>query len=527
MNESSLLILVGPTSILLLPLAAGETVTIGRDEKSASAVVRDRQLSRMHLQVRVNATGSIGVTDLNSHNGSFVDGERLEPSSERILAPESILTMGAHYMWRATSGARWLDQAAFQSELDRHLGQFRLFTIEGRSDASTETAIQDAREALSELNAMRALRDALLRLPKEACITRQPNGALQFALPARESLRLPELVAGFEKMSLDLYEVPSESPPQKATTSPLIGSVTTVGNIDAARIAASDITVLILGETGSGKEVMARHLHASSKRSRGPFVVVNCAALAESLFESELFGHERGAFTGANVARQGYLESATGGTVLFDEVGELSSAMQVKLLRVIETRSIHRVGSVVSRPLDVRFLAATLRDLPSAVAAGTFREDLYFRLSGITLRIPPLRARADDLAEIANTILRGLAPGLSLTERAIARLRAHPWPGNVRELKSVLERSLLVQSGNEIDDVHLIFDAPFTQRSDDHPNVDRNPQVASEDPRYARVADALARSAGNQRRASELLGISRRTLTNWLSELGFPRPRKS
>lgn len=203
-----------------------------------------------------------------------------------------------------------------------------------------------------------------------------------------------------------------------------------------ARIAASDATVLVTGETGTGKDVVARAIHEASARKGGPFVVVDCGAIPEALFESELFGHRRGAFTGADRAHEGAFESAEGGTLLLDEVGELPLSVQPKLLRAIETRTVRAVGDTAHRPVDVRIVAATHRDLSQMVAAGAFREDLFFRLAVLPVVVPPLRARREDLDVLVPHFL-----GRALPAEAMAELRARPWLGNVRELRNFVERA--------------------------------------------------------------------------------------
>ncbi|MBX3126529.1 MAG: sigma 54-interacting transcriptional regulator [Polyangiaceae bacterium] len=289
------------------------------------------------------------------------------------------------------------------------------------------------------------------------------------------------------------------------------------------RVSRSDLSVILLGETGVGKDVTAERIHRASPRAGGPLVSLNCAALSESLLESELFGHERGAFTGAHGAKVGLLEAGHRGTVFFDEVAELPLSTQAKLLRAIETRTILRVGSVVPKPIDVRFVAATNRPLEELVASGAFRRDLYFRLAGLTLRIPPLRARLFEIPALARLFLTEAsarhgrsAPNLS--NASLAALRAHAWPGNVRELKNVMERALVLCSDAVIEPQHLLLtDAGL-----------RAPSTGSGDfdDERARVLGALEQAGGNQTRAAKLLGISRRTLVNRLDQYNLPRPRK-
>jgi len=285
----------------------------------------------------------------------------------------------------------------------------------------------------------------------------------------------------------------------------------------AAKVARSDITVLLLGESGVGKEVLAAAIHARSPRARGPFVTLNCAAVAEGVLESELFGHARGAFTGAVRDKPGHLEAADGGTVFLDEIGELPAALQAKLLRVLEDRRVTRVGELAPRAIDVRFVAATNRNLATAIDAGAFREDLYHRLDGIALTIPPLRERADEIVPLAEAFARGRA---ALAPDAIAALRAHAWPGNVRELKNVIERAVVLADGGRITARDLQLAAPAAPaRPQTLP--DRTDEVER-----AAIVEALERCAGNQTKAANVLGISRRMLVARLGKYNLPRPRK-
>jgi len=307
----------------------------------------------------------------------------------------------------------------------------------------------------------------------------------------------------------------------------------------AERAAQALINVLLLGETGAGKEVLARFIHRRSPRRERPFLALNCAAFSESLLESELFGHEKGAFTGAVQSRPGLFESAEGGTLFLDEVGELPPVMQVKLLRVIEERAVLRVGGRTPRAVDVRFVAATNRDLEAEVRAGRFREDLFYRLDGLTLSIPPLRERPAELELLARSFVltasRQLerAP-LALSDEALRALAAYRWPGNVRELKNVIDRAVVLCADSSIGLEHL--PAALTTRAPAHPlppeerpaavEVDRGRFEAQvESLERARIVEALGRCGGNQTQAAKLLGIARRTLVARLVELGIPRPR--
>jgi two-component system, NtrC family, response regulator AtoC len=304
----------------------------------------------------------------------------------------------------------------------------------------------------------------------------------------------------------------------------VVSNPTVAGATSLVRdIAQAGINALILGETGVGKEVLAETLHALSHR-KGSFVRINCAAISPALLESELFGHDKGAFTGAAQGRAGLLEAAQGGTVLLDEVGDLPSDAQAKLLRAIETREVTRVGAVRPIPIDVRFIAATNRDLAQEVAAGRFRSDLYFRIDGVTLRIPPLRERRDQIASLAVQFLKAPAakklPQLSPT--VLEHLRSYDWPGNVRELKMALERALLLSRGGELTTRHLAFSPPAREPIP----ATAIGMSADEAEERRRIIAALEACNGNQTRAASRLGISRSTLVTKLSVYRIPRPRK-
>ena len=297
--------------------------------------------------------------------------------------------------------------------------------------------------------------------------------------------------------------------------------------------AATTTSLLVLGETGTGKEVLAETLHALSGR-RGPLVRINCATLAEALLESELFGHEKGAFTGAVAARAGLLESAAGGTVFLDEIGELPPGVQAKLLRAVEQREVVRLGSVRPLPIDVRFLAATNRDLPAEVAAGRFRRDLYFRLDGLTLVIPPLRERRERIGSLALQFLAGRA---RLRADVLAALEAHPWTGNVRELKAVIDRAVLLARGGDPEVRHLVFLAEPALAAPAPPAASAAPAPpvapaaipgelsAAERAERAEILRVLDACGGNQTRAARELGIARSTLVAKLRLYRIRRPR--
>lgn len=292
-----------------------------------------------------------------------------------------------------------------------------------------------------------------------------------------------------------------------------------------SRVADLKTTVLILGESGTGKELVARAVHTSGVRASQPFVAVNCGAISENLLESELFGHVRGAFTGAVNDKAGLFEQANGGTLLLDEVGEMPLALQVKLLRVLQEGEIRRVGAAAAQRVDVRVISATARDLSAEVAAGRFREDLFFRLNVFTLQIPPLRERLDDLPLLADQFVRscsariGREPTPRLTSDALRHLMSYSWPGNVRELENVIERSLVLCDGEQLQECCLTaVEAPPAAHGDrDNLSIKQAERMMEMD----LIRRALERTAGNRTHAAKLLEISHRALLYKLKEYGL------
>ena len=296
-----------------------------------------------------------------------------------------------------------------------------------------------------------------------------------------------------------------------------------------AHVAASKISVIVLGETGTGKENVAEAMHRWSDRASGPFVRLNCAAVPENLVESELFGHEKGAFTGALTAKPGLIESAHGGTLFLDEVGEMPAAAQVKLLRVLEDRTVQRIGALAPRPIDIRVVSATHRDLEARVREGAFRADLYYRLNGVTLTIPPLRARVQEIPDLAEAFAIRAAqdakrPPPKIAPHAMAVLRRHTWPGNVRELRNVIERAVVLARGGVIEAEGLLDPNLVGGPSVEHPPAPTlGDQMA--DIEKARILEALADCRGNQSEAARVLGIPRRTLVRRLRDYGISKKR--
>jgi len=347
------------------------------------------------------------------------------------------------------------------------------------------------------------------------------QGAMDYLVKPVEVKQLLERVRRFQKAAGSAFELVAADPETQSLVSL------------ARKVAAVDISVLLSGPSGSGKEVFARFIHNESERAGAPFVAVNCAAIPEQMLEAELFGHEKGAFTGAARVREGKFESADGGTLLLDEITEMDLGLQVKLLRVLQEREVERLGSNRVIPLNVRVIATTNRDLAAEVAAGRFREDLYYRLNVFPLHLPPLRERPGDIEPLALRALslhaRGRPPGLAAA--ALRRLRAHPWPGNVRELDNVIQRALVLSSGVEelqADDLFFEPSAPVSPTGAT-PVTDRSPnlQATLEERECDEIVAILREEDGHRGRAAERLGISPRTLRYKLSRIrksGVPIP---
>jgi DNA-binding NtrC family response regulator len=298
----------------------------------------------------------------------------------------------------------------------------------------------------------------------------------------------------------------------------------------ARRVAPTRSTVLLCGETGTGKEVFAGIIHRLSPRRERPLVKVNCAALPETLLESELFGHERGAFTGADRPRIGRFEQASGGTLFLDEVGDMSPATQAKLLRVLQDQEFHRLGGTRILRTDARIIAATNRELAERVRSGLFREDLLFRLDVIRIELPPLRERREDIAALAHRFLRDFAgqrarPLRGFSEGALRKLAAHPWPGNVRELRNVIERAALMAEGPRIraDDLALARQPARGEAGEAAPRLPAG-GVDLRAVEQSLVREALERTGFVQKDAARLLGVSRRKLNYMVRKLGITHP---
>jgi len=307
------------------------------------------------------------------------------------------------------------------------------------------------------------------------------------------------------------------------TPDPFLGANPLVRELEvqARRMLAWDSPILVLGETGAGKGVLARWIHGNSPRADEPFVNVNCAGLTRELLESELFGYERGAFTGAVTAKQGLLEVGHRGIVFLDEIGDMDVAIQPKLLKALEEKTFRRLGAVRDRQVDIRLIASTNLDLESLVRAKKFRDDLYYRVSTLSLRIPPLRERPEDIPVLAQAILDRIRsrmgrPGISLDQAALAELQSYGWPGNIRELANVLERAMILQRGEHL----RPGDLGLRTRTPAMP-ADTDDTLSLRDMERLHIERVLRRTDGNVGEAAAVLGVARRTLYDRLKALGL------
>lgn len=339
----------------------------------------------------------------------------------------------------------------------------------------------------------------------------------------------PELLNLTVERAFRLFELQSENRRLREMHQPdaLFGLITRDPELmrisrTIEKVASSNATVMLLGESGTGKEVLARGLHGASPRRNGKFVAINCAAIPENLLESELFGFEKGAFTGASKQTMGKIETAHGGTLMLDEIGDLPFPLQAKLLRFLQERTIERLGGRQEIPVDVRIVCATHQDLNALSKEGRFREDLYYRLAEIVINIPPLRFRVGDAAMLAHAFVKKFAqeqnrPAMTLSEDAVRAVELHRWPGNIRELENCIKRAIIMADGKQITSDDLGLKSVVEDAADNSLDL----RMIRDNAERGAIISALGRVNGNMVKASELLGVSRPTLYDLMHRLGL------
>jgi len=566
-------------------------ITIGRARENDVQII-DASVSRVHAKIRVEP-GRLTLEDMGSANGSRIRGQPIEANTAVELGIGEPVDLGAAMVMvqhRPVATREWRIWAHgyFEGRLEEECARA---TRSGASFAllRLQTSPQAVQNVVQQLLANTLRADDVVgiygpgeyeillveRSAEQAGeILRQLEVSFQdVGLPAKVGLALfpldgrtaGELSAGAGGRTRG---VPGDGPRRGAV---ILRSAAMRKLHDLVeRVAPGEISILILGDTGVGKELMAEQVHSASPRRERPFLRLNCAALSESLLESELFGHERGAFTGAHQAKAGLLETAQGGTVFLDEIGELPMNMQVKLLRVLEERQVWRVGGVKPRSIDVRFVAATNRDLEADVTRHQFRQDLFFRLNGVSLLIPPLRERTEEIEPLARQFIADacghrLSPP-ELGEGVLELMLRYSWPGNIRELRNAIERAVLLAGTGPILREHFpvekmsatvstplsrppapqavsgtapaqspvpssgVFGDTIPPPPDDEPfeaqTLGERLRSHVGEVERQHILDALTRCGGNQTRAARELGISRRTLISRLERYSIPRPLK-
>lgn len=426
---------------------------------------------------------------------------------------------------------------ALRRNYDVHVAESGAVALKILSEVSVDVMLSDLR--MPVMDGMTLMQRALANAPDLVCILLTAYGSMETAVEAMrhgatdfltKPVNLDELELVLNRvLRSQVAEVENrrlrEQLDSKYGVENIIGNSPAMQAVfDRVRqVAASPrATVLVQGESGTGKELVAKALHQLSSRKNGAFVPVHCAALSETLLESELFGHEKGAFTGANEVRKGRFELADGGSLFLDEIGEVDASVQVKLLRALEERRFERVGGQKTLEVDTRLITATNRDLKQMVADGTFREDLYYRLNVISIELPPLRERPGDVALLLTHYLDVLSREnerkiSSFTSEAVDLLVGYSWPGNVRELRNVVEQMVVLTQGTQID----VADVPPHIRSQhEDASIQLGSMTLSEIEKEA-VRQALVATGGNRTRAAEQLGVSRRTLHRKILEFGF------
>ena len=569
------LLIMGPDLFLAQALPKNGAMSIGRAD-NADIRITDPLASRLHARLHVTE-GMFEIEDIGSINRTKVRDVALDAGERVAVLPGEAVTIGSTILMvqetrQAARNRRVWPHTHFEARIEEECARetrmpfaiIRL-AVEGNQPAGTVADTISPALRTSDMLALYGPSDYEIFLPATSpdlgsAINNDLIGRLRAqSIVARTGIachprdgQTPEALVARSSERLRGRELPA----------PVEGVVVEDPRMRrvyglASSAARGAISVIILGETGVGKDVMAQEIHRMSPRAKAPFVAINCAAVSEGLLESELFGHEKGAFTGATETKAGLLESAPGGTVFLDEIGDMPPKLQATLLRVIQTRQVQRVGSVKTRPIDVRFIAATHRDLEAEIGAGRFRQDLYYRLNGITLTIPPLRERRSEILPLVRSFLAQFAremgdkPAPEVSPEAARLLEAYSWRGNVREVRNVVERALLLCEGSEILPEHLPIESmaanaisfanvPAPGMTPPPPTPAAFPAAAPVPADFARptapmnaaedekerILRVLAECAGSQTRAAKVLGIARSTLIARLDEYGVPRPRK-
>jgi two-component system, NtrC family, response regulator HydG len=522
----------GPDLVFEHRLKPGRT-TIGRADTSDVALP-DETISRTHCIVQ-GRRDDWTLVDRSRH-GLRVDGARVDGRSP--LVDGSVIDLGS---WRVVVGLAEREAPPTAAAAPDQGHEIVHGVVEGRvvaeravlvvadgPDAGRRVVLDRSRAGVGAPGSHVRLSDpglvadhVFLRVARGRVMVEPGHGAT-----FHDGVRVRDITPlhGDEdfrvgQTTLRVERRVTEEAPTAGGFGELVGAAASMQRLfgQLRRMAGHHYTVLVIGPSGTGKELIARGIHDHSARGEGPFIALNCGAISETLFESELFGHEKGAFTGADRRRDGAFQEADGGTLFLDEVGELPEAAQAKLLRALETGEVRRVGSArVSTP-DVRIVAATNRDLPREVAAGRFREDLFFRLAVLTVEVPPLRERLDDLPALCAHLCHALDPSAHVTGEAMAVLRRHLWPGNVRELRNVLTRAYVL-GGPRIGTEALSFHQIPTPAG---PPVVADAAGGLDGQERAFIQAVLARHADNRSAAARELGIARSTLHYKMRRLGL------
>ncbi len=510
---------------------------VGRADSSDLALP-DERVSRTHCYLERQRDGGLLLVDQSRH-GTYVNDERVQRATvghgDRIAVGSFDLEVVVSDSREAAPTAKALRDASHEQLLcadDEGIGVVRLALQVSDGPAAGKTFPLPAvdltvgAEGSDLVIADSALlaRHFRLMVNRGRVIVQPEAGAVTVD---RERVRglFPLMPGeGFEAGHSELRVVPmtDHEPAEADAFGTMLGASATMRRVFGLlrRMAPHSVPVLLQGQSGTGKELAARGLHDSNPTRRGAFVAVNCAAIGPTLFESELFGHEKGAFTGAERRRDGAFHAADGGTLFLDEIGEIPLALQAKLLRALESGEVRRVGANTPTFPDVRVVAATNRDLVQEVADGSFREDLYFRLAVLTVHLPPLGGRPEDIPVLCAALGRAMAVSLEVSPEAMTQLQAHPWPGNVRELRNVLMRAYVLH-GPHVDDKALSFTPAFAHEDDSPLTGETGVYEISRQNELAVFRNALAKHGGNRAAAARELGLPRTTFIYKARRLGL------